>query len=58
MWSDRDETSFCYGDWDGQNISSCDDLGSVSVQLQENNSKCIIVETVFDEVVTYELVVQ
>jgi|GEM_PF-1522155 len=58
MWSDSDETSFCYGDWDGQNISSCDDLGTVSVQLLENNSKCIIVEKVFDEIGTYELVVQ
>lgn len=58
MWSDSDETDFCYGDWNGANISSCGYLNRVSVKLLENNTKCIITERLFDEVVIYELVVQ
>jgi len=29
MWTNTDHTGLCYGNWDGQNISSCDSLGSV-----------------------------
>lgn len=62
QWTDTKQDRLCYGEWDGQNITSCNGLSNVSLSLSEGNSKLIITESITDSTdtysTTYELEVQ
>ncbi len=45
MWSNTDEDEFCYGSWDGGNITDCNGLGSVTIVFSDNDTKATLVET-------------
>ncbi|WP_299255436.1 hypothetical protein [uncultured Cytophaga sp.] len=44
MWSNTDENLICYGAWDGGNISSCDGLGQVSIEISADGKSAIMEE--------------
>lgn len=45
MWSNTAEDEFCYGAWDGGNITDCNGLGSVTITFSDNDTKVTLVET-------------
>jgi hypothetical protein len=64
LWTNSTEDKFCYGEWNGSNISDCNGLYNVSVIFSDQYSKMKITESVndttlgFSYTATYEMEVQ
>ncbi len=42
-WTDSNENSFCYGEWDGTNLTSCAGQSNASISLSNNNANLSVV---------------
>jgi hypothetical protein len=57
QWTDGNENKFCIGDWDGQNITSCNGLYIEGIKFHDNNSRCTITEVTNDSTGKYTAVI-
>jgi len=56
QWSNSSHNQLCYGEWDGQNITSCDGLGSVKVvSFAAPYTKLVLQETDTTDAIIYYL---
>ncbi len=64
LWTSSAQDKFCYGEWNGSNITDCNGLSNVSISFSDQYSKLKVIETVKDTTfglnftVTYDMEVQ